>query len=296
MANSLNSSGLPIGTILTVPKKTELEEGWIEFIPNSTYSGSIYPELYEILETEIFRAVDTSMEYSELPVGTMVYTLSNETPRNWVEFNSNNIGVLAGYPELKNLLRNMIVYIPSDAEDIRTAWNNALDMDTFPNLEGNGFFLRTVSQTNIDTAKVGQYLSDSAKVNSFNILPAVVDYSNTLNPRGYSREPYKNMVQPIVSGTEVNNSTQHTEYVLVAHRAENYEELENNQPWAFDSQPPEGWNNSNISTHRINITDLDETLVNETAPKSLSARLLVKAATQASVNLPSTHKQIIRAF
>lgn len=255
----------PIGTILTVPKKTSID-GYIDYIEGHSFNMDLYPELFKALGSNVFGSTGSTIENS-MPIGSLVYTLNTEhLPDGWIEW-SNVKGILTNYPELKAVLLNMIRYMPIGSST-RVEWERALSTDSLPAF-GNSFFLRKASMLTI-----GEYFTDNVNIPSFSILPLVIDNSNTLNPLGFTRKLYEERTYSPISSSNLEESKQETNIVITGQRVESYADL---------PKP----------VRTFNVGNSNNTF--ETYPKHLTARLLIKAKSALS-NVSSTHKQIIKAF
>lgn len=251
----------PIGTILTVPVNTEIE-GYIDYIQGAFFNKSLYPELYTALGTDRFGSVNTSHE-SELPLGTIVHSFNDRVSDDWIVWKS-NLPVLNNYPELKNELLRMVQRLPLG--NIRTQWETALSHNTLPEFED--FFLRRTSNN------IGDYMLDSVKLNDFNIMPVVVDESTTLNPRGIMREGDDTRIHsPINGNSRVSHSLQETNVVITGNYIDKYQDIS--------------------KAVMLNVNTGSNAI--ETAPKHLKTHVLIKAR-YSSTLIPSTHKQLIKAF
>lgn len=265
--NTARDDGLPIGTILTVPVNTE-REGYINYEVGQTFNSMIYPKLEEALGTTIFVA-PYSTTNSELPIGSIMFLLSKDTPvpYGWVEWNS-SYGSLREYPELMRELEKITNGLPEG--EIKTAWLKALTNECFPSFEHSNFYFSFDSNR-----KVGEYKTDTTKQATLVSAPVVIDSSNLMTPMGYTRIS----VEPNTYPSVVNTNTEHTKgtdsnYLLVGHAAEVYREIDLEK-----------------KTYITHVGD-----GNETAPKTLFTRVIVKAKPQIKSGISSTHKQIIKAF
>lgn len=259
----INKDTNPIGTIITVPNSVD-KAGYIPYVQGHTFNKSAYPELFTVLGSDRFGSIGSSVE-NELPLGTIVHSLSNKVPTGWVAWEY-RVGILNQYPELKRELNIMVQRLPLGA--VRTLWENALDQDTLPQFDGE-FFLRSVGYGNI-----GDYVKDSVKSKDFNIMPVVVDESSTLNPRGIMRCGDDTRIHsPINGASTVKHSLTETNVVLTGNYVDKYQDI--TEAMMF-----------NVNTGSTGL---------ETAPKHLKTKLLIKAKNSSSV-VPSTHKQLIKAF
>lgn len=256
----------PIGTIVTVPTGTELS-GYIEYKAGESFSELIYPELAKVLKTNTFGSTSGNKASTDVPVGSLMYSLSKEVPEGWIEFKA-YVPMLFNYPKLKRMLELMVQDMPLST--MRRSWEKALSQDMLPDLEGNDFFLRSTNTF----GELGKYSSDITKVNTFGLTPMVIDSSNTLNPLGVSRESTTE-TQIAVSGASYFSTGTESPYVLVGQRTDSYTDLSD--------------------TTFIGI-DLGTEQAMETAPKALSAKLLIKAVDITERSIPTTHTQLIKAF
>ena len=268
--NDIGSKGIkdsnPIGTILTVPTNTELE-GYIDYVEGKTFSSTIYPELYKVLGTNQFAQFTHGSGDSSLPVGSIIHWLSGSSaiPDGYIEW-STQFGLLNNYPDLYNVLVNMANQLP--LSDSKTAWLDALRNKSLPMFEASGFFLGYGNQ-------VGLYTTDTVRPQVLQFAPMVVDPSNTLNPLGYNRcAEHKETVAP-VNAQVVSQSQSEYPYVILANRAETHQDVRNKRMF------------------QVTVGDVD---ANQTAPKQLAVRLLIKAVGAHSASISSTHKQIIKAY
>lgn len=255
----------PIGTILTVPKTINID-GYIDYTEGETFNHILYPELFKVLTTNKFGSTGNTIE-NNMPIGSLVYSLNTgNIPNGWVEWNS-LIGNLSNYPKLKEVLENMVRNLPLNSE-VRLEWEKALAKNSLPNFDGK-FFIRKGNLSN-----VGEYLVDSVNVPIFNVMPMVIDNSNTLNPLGFSRKLYEERVISPIASQEVTESLQETNVVITGQRVDSFADL---------PKP--------VRTFKIGSSNNKF----ETYPKHINARLLIKADNSVN-NIPSTHKQIIKAF
>lgn len=254
----------PIGTILTVPVTAELD-GYIDYVEGKTFNPTIYPELYKALGTKQFASTAFNSGVDNLPIGTVLPLLSSATniPAGYIEWTT-NYGLLSKYPELLNVLSNMANQLPLG--DSKTAWLEALRTQSLPMFESAGFFLGYGKQ-------VGTYTTDSTRTQTVQFAPVVVDASNTLNPLGYNRcAESKETVAP-VNASQMSRSPSESPFVMLANRAGVHQDVQNK------------------TMYQVALGD-----GNETAPRHLAVRLLIKAVSSQPASISATHKQIIKAF
>lgn len=257
------TTNFPIGTILTVPLNTKLD-GFIDFKVGETFNSDMYPELYKALNSSRFSGISGTTVGSDLPIGSMVYSLSTEEiPTGWVEWNT-RLGALNNYPELRDVLGQMANRLPFG--QVRDIWLNALNSNSLPQFSMNGLFIRTGSL-------VGNYQNDSTPQLQFNMMPIIIDETNSLNPLGYRRETVEPDLQPAIGGMRFVPSVQRSPYVLVGRRADTY-------------------GTNDVPMQRVEFGSTST----EVTPKAVTARLLIKAVRSSGSNIPNSHKQIIRAF
>lgn len=252
----------PIGTILTVPVTTELD-GYIDYYEGKTFNPTIYPELYKALGTNQFTGTNSGTD--NLPVGTVLPLLSStgNIPAGYIEWTT-NYGLLSKYPELLKVLTDMVNQLPLG--DSKTVWLEALRTQSLPMFESAGFFLGYGKQ-------VGTYTTDSTRIQTVQFAPVVVDASNTLNPLGYNRcAESKETVAP-VNANNVSRSPSESPFVMLANRASVHQDVQNK------------------TMYQVALGD-----GNETAPRHLAVRLLIKAVSSQPASISATHKQIIKAF
>lgn len=252
----------PIGTILTVPVTTELD-GYIDYVEGKTFNPTIYPELYKALGTKQFTGTNSGTD--NLPVGTVLTLLSStgNIPAGYIEWTT-NYGLLSKYPELLKVLTDMVNQLPLG--DSKTVWLEALRTHSLPMFESAGFFLGYGKQ-------VGTYTTDSTRTQTVQFAPVVVDASNTLNPLGYNRcAESKETVAP-VNANNVSRSPSESPFVMLANRAGVHQDVQNKM------------------MYQVALGD-----GNETAPRHLAVRLLIKAVSSQPASISATHKQIIKAF
>lgn len=252
----------PIGTILTVPATTELD-GYIDYYEGKTFNPTIYPELYKALGTNQFTGTNSGTD--NLPVGTVLPLLSStgNIPAGYIEWTT-NYGLLSKYPELLKVLTDMVNQLPLG--DSKTVWLEALRTHSLPMFESAGFFLGYGKQ-------VGTYTTDSTRTQTVQFAPVVVDASNTLNPLGYNRcAESKETVAP-VNANNVSRSPSESPFVMLANRASVHQDVQNK------------------TMYQVALGD-----GNETAPRHLAVRLLIKAVSSQPASISATHKQIIKAF
>ena len=247
----------PVGTILTVPVTTELDN-YMDYVEGAEFNPVIYPELYKVLGSKRF---GTGLGNKDLPIGSLVYILSTEDiPDGWVEWN--RYSSLAGYPELHQALSRMVERLPIGP--VRQAWTEALKQYRFPEFSASGFHLGM-------KGTVGDFINDASTAANLLSYPVVVDNSNTLNPLGVSRcavDQHKEVVGATVSEKSYTSSVA-SPLVIVAHRAEQHKDVD------------------------AKMVVVSETVA-ETVPKTLSTRLIVKATNQRPSSISSTHKQVIK--
>lgn len=258
--------GLPVGTILTVPITTK-KEGYIDFQEGERFQASFYPELYKALGSETFGNPIGGSSDASLPIGSMVHFMSgsHNVPDGWVEW-TNSYGVLRNYPELYNVFTHMVHNMPLGKT--RTIWEQALNTFSLPQFEMSGFYL--------GLGTVGEYKTDTVKQTTLVTAPVVIDSSNTLNPLGVNRCVAEEKAYPVLVNPEqpVRKLLQDTNYVVVGHRAEQYA-------------------NVDVEKHSYEVTVGNG---NQTAPKTLFTRVIVKAVNPKPSAISNTHKQIIKAF
>ena len=247
----------PVGTILTVPVTTELDN-YMDYVEGAEFNPVIYPELYKVLGSKRF---GTGLGNKDLPIGSLVHILSTEDiPDGWVEWN--RYSSLAGYPELHQALSRMVERLPIGP--VRQTWTEALKQYRFPEFSASGFHLGM-------KGTVGDFINDASTAANLLSYPVVVDNSNTLNPLGVSRcavDQHKEVVGATVSEKSYTSSVA-SPLVIVAHRAEQHKDVD------------------------AKMVVVSETVA-ETVPKTLSTRLIVKATNQRPSSISSTHKQVIK--
>lgn len=247
----------PVGTILTIPVTTELDN-YMDYVEGAEFNPVIYPELYKVLGSKRF---GTGLGNKDLPIGSLVHILSTEDiPDGWVEWN--RYSSLAGYPELHQALSRMVERLPIGP--VRQAWTEALKQYRFPEFSASGFHLGM-------KGTVGDFINDASTAANLLSYPVVVDNSNTLNPLGVSRcavDQHKEVVGATVSEKSYTSSVA-SPLVIVAHRAEQHKDVD------------------------AKMVVVSETVA-ETVPKTLSTRLIVKATNQRPSSISSTHKQVIK--
>lgn len=254
----------PVGTILTVPVTTE-KKGYIDYVEGQMFNEVVYPKLYKALGSNRFAQSTNSNGDCTFPVGSIITWLSSSTiiPDGYIEWTT-NYGSLSKYPELLKVLTDMVNQLP--LSDSRTAWIEALRTKSLPMFEASGFFLGYGNQ-------VGLYTSDTTRSQTIQFAPVVVDSSNTLNPLGYNRcAEQKQAVSP-VNAQAVNQSHIDSPYTLLANSASVHQDVQNKQ------------------MYQVALGD-----GNQTAPKQLAVRLLIKAVSSQPASISSTHKRIIKAF
>lgn len=254
----------PVGTILTVPVTTE-KEGYIDYVEGQRFNEVIYPELYKALGSNQFaQSTNGSRDYS-LPVGSIISWLSSSTviPDGYIEWTT-NYGSLTKYPELLKVLTDMANQLP--LSDSKIAWIEALNTKSLPMFEASGFFLGYGNQ-------VGLYTSDTTRSQTLQFAPVVVDPSNTLNPLGYNRCAEQQQTVSLVNSQNVNQSHTDSPYILLANNASVHQSVQNKQ------------------MYQVALGD-----GNQTAPKQLAVRLLIKAVSSQPASISVTHKRIIKAY
>lgn len=252
----------PIGTILTVPITVE-KEGYIDYVEGRSFIPSLYPDLYTALGTNTFPVSGNTRE-SGLPVGSIIPFLSTgNVPDGYLEWTT-SYGSLVKYPELKQVLFDMANRLPLGT--VKSTWLDALKNNALPLFEASGFFLGYGKQ-------VGTYTSDTTKSTELKFAPMVIDASNTLNPLGYSRCAEQTQAVAPVQARTVNQEHIDSPYVILANRTDVHQGVTNKQ------------------MYQVVVGD-----GNETAPKQLAVRLLIKAVSSQPASISSTHKQIIKAY
>lgn len=250
--------GLPIGTILTVPKSiTRL--GYIDYIEGKNFNRYLYPNLFDILGTDKFPFFGS--EVNTLPIGTCLYLLNaEEVPSGFVEWNS-SYGVLREYPELKKVLWKMANRI--ECIYTRNYWLEALDRNSFP-LFSDFYF---------GIGSVGMMKEDSVKETKFNTLPLVIDDSHTLSTIGLRRCTVEKDVVPVMFNEDtIVDSYSQNNYVVIGQRADVYK-------------------NVDIVQHQHVMGK-----GNVTRPRTMCVRVIVKAVLPEVSDITCTHKRIIKAF
>lgn len=252
----------PIGTIITVPVNYN-KEGYIEFVEGSSFNRTIYPELYKVLGTNQFGISNQSVE--QFPIGTLLHTIGSTIPDGWIEW-KHQAGNLRAYPELLNVLQRIMQTLPV-GDSARLVYEDAIRNSTFPDLKDN--YLKVSSFPDV----LGSINEANLPSVAFNVLPVVLDPSNTLNPLGVTRCRAEQQVISPISGVPVDEHNLDSAIALVGQRTENY----------FNTRLPQ-----------LTVT-LGSGNGTEISPKHINTRLIVKARNQ-SINVPSTHKQLIKAF
>lgn len=242
----------PIGTILTVPTSVE-KEGYINYVEGSNFNRNLYPDLFVALGTDTFGSVNSGN--TDLPVGSIIHYLGSDLPEGYITFGSSIIN----YPELKQVINRMISLMPLG--DSRTIWEQAYKQNMLPNLDN--VFLQVSNYENGITGSASNGMA-------FNILPVMVENSNSLNPLGYRRTSALAVTSPL-QGVVSKDSSLKTNVVLVGHLTEAY---------------------GNTEVPMVQVGDESNTSIK---PAHLSTKVLIKAKSIIQ-GVPSTHKQIIKAF
>lgn len=163
----------PVGTVLTVPKDTS-KFGYIDYVEGRSFNKSMYPKLYSLFGSNIFPALDAANVGDNLPLGSIIHVMDDETiPTGWKkwEVKANNLAGTDLIKLFKKLSRNT-----SDS-NMKQLYDNAIALNTFPDLED--FFLRAGINVN---SVIGSFVSDTVAFNaSFKLLPLVLS-DDTLNP------------------------------------------------------------------------------------------------------------------
>lgn len=254
----------PIGTILTVPLKTNLT-GYINYVEGSTFDSSLYPELFQILGTNEFSGLSNGSNFN-LPIGSIIYWLSTELtiPDGFVEWNTFPQSLIR-FPELVRSLTIMANQLPEGKS--KEAWLSALAQNTFPVFEHTGFYLHG------SLNQIGLYETDTNKQSTLQVFPAVVDFSNTLNPLGFTRPLASKESLSVLNTDDVNQTNVKANYVIPVQTSDIYPE-----------------------TVEKNLYQINFGSGQETKPRSLNVRILVKAKMEESSQVSQTHKRIIKAF
>lgn len=249
----------PIGTIITVPVNTQMK-GYIEYVGGAKFDRAIYPDLYQALGSDTF-AVSCSNEFDGLPVGSMIHVVGEATvPAGWIEWNG-SYGKLAKYPDLARALRRMAESLPLGKT--RENWIQALDTDSLPMFEGH--FHMALGDN-------GKYETDTTKREELMSAPAVFVDINKINPLGYKQCVKESESSPVVTThTSTSEASIASPYVVVAQRAAELQQSTN----AFRSVLGTG---------------------DETKPKTLYTKVIIKATQPRQSAISTTHKQLIRAF
>lgn len=256
-----NQDNNPIGTILTVPKNTELR-GYIDYVVGRSFVPDIYPDLYNALGSNVFVGLTPNTDYS-LPIGSIIPFLSTKpVPEGYIEWSTKK-GILKGYPKLIDVFMGMANSL-SDGES-REQWIEALLQESLPEFEGSGFFLGYGNST-------GLYSSDTMKQVDISFYPMAIEENHVLRAYGCSDcKEHKETIPSVYSDVMVTESE--SPYVILANHSH--------------------MNGTGHMRHKSRITIGNGS---ENKPKSLSVRLLIKAEDVVHSNVPSTHKQVIKAF
>lgn len=249
----------PVGTIVTVPMNTQMD-GYIEYVGGDKFDKAMYPELYQALGSDTF-AVSCSNEFDGLPVGSMVHVVGDApVPAGWVEWDG-SYGKLAKYPDLARALRRMAEGLPLGKT--REHWIQALNTDSLPMFEGH---------FHLAFGENGTYESDTTKREEFISAPAVITDINKINPLGYKQCAKQSESKPVVSTlTSTSEASFVSPYVVVAQSADELQQSTH----AFRSVLGTG---------------------DETKPKTLYTKVIIKAVHPRQSAISTTHKQLIKAF
>jgi hypothetical protein len=249
----------PVGTIVTVPMNTHID-GYIEYVGGDKFDKTMYPDLYQALGSDTF-AVSSSNEFDGLPVGSMVHVVGDApVPAGWVEWDG-SYGKLAKYPDLARALRKMAESMPLGKT--REHWIQALNTDSLPMFEGH---------FHLAFGENGAYESDTTKREEFISAPAVITDINKINPLGYKSCVKESASNPVVSTpTSTSEASFASPYVVVAQSANELQQSTH----AFRSVLGTG---------------------DETKPKTLYTKVIIKAVHPRQSAISTTHKQLIKAF
>lgn len=167
-----SEQGLPIGTILTVPKNL-VPTGFIKLRPGQEFNQNTYPALFKALGSNRFPELPVTTRTDLLPVGTILHGLGEEElPVNWLEWNHRQ-GNLRG-TELLKLFRRIALTLPTE---YRQVWDDAVRLETFPDLPAD-FFLRVIKDS-YRYGHIGAYEKDKTVANRLTLkeTPVVKAYS-----------------------------------------------------------------------------------------------------------------------
>lgn len=251
----------PIGTILTVPKTTKLT-GYIDYIEGESFSEVLYPELYKALGSNRFGESNTTNDFLNLPIGSLVHTLSDSAnvPNGWLEWKPYTS--IINYPELKQVLQRMAERLP--VGEAKQYWINSLNSNVLPMFDMDTFYLGIGSN-------VGEWKPDTTKESSLVSPPIVIDNSNTLNPLGVTRCLHE----------------EQTHYVVVNPEKQTQKSLQSDL--VVTAQKADVYQNINKSANVVTIGN-----GTVTAPKTVLTRLLVKATQSQPTHISTTHKRVIK--
>lgn len=171
-----NPTGLPVGTIIDLPKGV-LPLGFIPLESGKRFDGFVYKPLYDVLGTDVFPTVEPKSDIEELPVGTMLTVLSEDNvPKGWKVWKS-QVGNLAN-TRLLDVFHEVATNLTGES---RQVWDRAIREETFPRLPDD-FFLRVIQSGSLKN--IGEYFKDTTVLTtsgSFN-LPTVVQLPNKSEP------------------------------------------------------------------------------------------------------------------
>ena len=175
---------LPLGTILTVTKCTELD-GWEEV---NSFNSDIEP--VQVGEVKLSLGIESDTEV-------------------WKEWNSIN---LEYYPELKNTVHFYIENMPLNSN--RKLWENYFELGILPPI--TDYFPKFGNSKSLG-------IFDLGKTSYPLVMPFIEHTENVLKPIGRSTdEPPKKLYSPVLSGnTEINNTKPNipSNFVLLAQKA-----------------------------------------------------------------------------
>lgn len=260
---------LPIGTVVTVPKDSEVF-GFIDFVPGKEFSTTLFPDLYKALGSKLFPTYPGGVLEDSLPIGSMLHVLSKDNiPNGWVLF-EHKPNSLAN-TELHSLLTKMTINLPNGLA--KNVWDNALKQNTFPAFSKD-FFLRVTQGMSV------KHIGEMYEHSTLNLYDNAFGFPPVVNPPNDIRQDLAtNVVSALTDPLTVTPSLTPTEVVLYGSTTEAYKTL------TGKDVPP-----STVLT----VQSQRNMIGDEVAPYHMSVYCIVKAS-----SLPRSlggFKQVVKAF
>lgn len=278
----------PIGSILTVPKKSN-KLGYIDYKIGTKFNQYLYPKLYELFGSNVFPDYQQSDSKGDvLPLGSILTTLSETNlPSGWVvwETRTNNLENTDLLEVIKKIAREVT------DESSKLLWETAVTNKTFPRVPAD-VFLRAIMTGSSEV--VGNYHKDNAlPFKASFILPPIVQTTDNVvlnsigcscNDSGIPTDPSDKQFESVFK--KLNTTVSKEDNLSCV----------NLYGTVVDKTKVNTVSGNYTKPYLVTINSPVEFSGSEFTPKHLMVKLIVKVNGGNTASASGEFKQIIKAF